>query len=132
MRKLPVMCMCLFAAFILSACQNSLISAEQRDANELVLYQMERFGEVKENTRAEVADKQMMEMFADAISRADKLQGVVDVVDPDFQLEFGGKTFYLWVGKDHGSVMDEADTHTLYALEEKDAEQLYSFLFSEK
>ncbi|WP_211654881.1 hypothetical protein [Planococcus alpniumensis] len=131
MKKLPVMLICLFVAFILSACQNGLISAEQQEADKLVLYQMERFGEVKENTRTEVTDAQTIELFAGAISRADKLQGIADVVDPDFELEFGGKTFYLWVAKDQGSVMDELDTHTLYTLKAKDAEALYRYLSSE-
>lgn len=131
MKKLPVVLMCLLVAAVLSACQNGLISTEQRNADELVLHQMERFGEVKENTRTEVTDTQAIELFADAISRADKLQGIADVIDPDFQLDFGGKTFYLWVSEDQGSVMDESDTHTLYTLKEKDAEALYSYLSSE-
>ncbi|ALS76383.1 hypothetical protein AUC31_14775 [Planococcus rifietoensis] len=70
-------------------------------------------------------------MFAEAISRAEKVSGVADVVDPDFKVEFGEKEFYLWVSADYGSVMDEADTHTLYTMEEKHAEQLYSFLSAE-
>ncbi|OED33150.1 hypothetical protein BHE17_12090 [Planococcus maritimus] len=131
MKKLPVVLMCLFATTVLSACQNGLIGAEQRDTDKLVLHQMERFGEVKENTRTEVTDTQAIELFADAISRADKLQGIADVIDPDFQLDFGGKTFYLWVSEDQGSVMDESDTHALYTLKEKDAEELYSYLSSE-
>ncbi|KYG59459.1 hypothetical protein [Planococcus maritimus] len=131
MKKLSVVLMCLFVAFVLSACQNSLIGAEQRNADKLILYQMERFGELRESTRTEVTDAQTIELFADAISRADKLQGVADVVDPDFQLDFGGKTFYLWVSADQVSVMDESDTHALYTLKEKDAEELYSYLSSE-
>ena len=131
MKKLPVVLMGLFAAVILSACQNGLISAEQRNADKLILHQMERFGELRESTRTEVTDAQTIELFADAISRADKLQGVANVVDPDFQLDFGGKTFYLWVSEDQGSVMDESDTHALYTLKAKDAEALYSYLSSE-
>lgn len=131
MKKLPLVMMFLLAAFTLSACQNGLISAEQRDADTLVLHQVERFGEVRESTRTEVTDAQTIELFADAISRADKLQGVADVIDPDFQVDFGGKTFYLWISEDQGSVMDESDTHALYTLKEKDAEALYSYLSSE-
>lgn len=84
-----------------------------------------------ENSRVEVTDEQTIELFAEAISRADKVSGVADVVDPDFKVEFGEKEFYLWVSADHGSVMDEADTHTLYTMEEKHAEQFYSFFSSE-
>ncbi|MGB6780339.1 MAG: hypothetical protein WBE33_16415 [Planococcus citreus] len=131
MRKLQVIVMFLFMIVILSACQNGLLNAEQQSVDKIVLHQMKSFGEVMENSRVEVTDEQTIELFAEAISRADKVSGVADVVDPDFKVEFGEKEFYLWVSADHGSVMDEADTHTLYTMEEKHAEQFYSFFSSE-
>lgn len=91
---------------------------------------MKSFGQVIDNSQLEVTDKQTIEGVAEAISRANKVSGVADVADPDFKVEFGEKEFYLWVSADHGSVMDVADSHTLYTLEEKDARQLYSFLSS--
>ena len=131
MRKLQVLSLLLVMLLTLTACQNGLLNAEQQSADRIVLYQMESFGQVKENTRYEVTDKQTIELFATAISRANKVSGVADVADPNFKVEFGEKEFYLWVSADHGSVMDEADTNTLYTLEQKDAEELYSFLSSE-
>jgi len=130
-RKLKIIGMLLVMLVVLSACQNGLLNAEQQSVDKIVLHQMKSFGEVKENSRVEVTDEQTIELFAEAISHADKVSGVADVVDPDFKVEFGEKEFYLWVSADHGSVMDEADTHTLYTMEEKHAEQLYSFLSSE-
>lgn len=131
MRKLQVLSLLLVMLFTLTACQNGLLNAEQQSADKIVLYKMESFGQVEENTRYEITDKQTIELFATAISRANKVSGIADVTDPNFKVEFGEKEFYLWVSADHGSVMDEADTHTLYTLEQKDAEQLYSFLSSE-
>lgn len=131
MRKLQVIVMLLVMGVILSACQNGLINAEQQSAEKIVLYQMQSFGQVMENSRLEVTDEQTIELFAEAISRADKVSGIADVADPNFKVEFGEKEFYLWVSANHGSAMDEADTHTLYTLEEQHAEQLYSFLSSE-
>lgn len=131
MRKLQVLSLLLIMLFTLTACQNGLLNAEQQSADKIVLYKMESFGRVKENTRYEITDKQTIELFATAISRANKVSGIADVTDPNFKVEFGEKEFYLWVSAGHGSVMDEADTHTLYTLEQKDAEQLYSFLSSE-
>ncbi len=131
MKELQVLSLLLVMLFTLTACQNSLLNAEQQSADKIVLYQMESFGQVKENTNYEITDKQTIKLFATAISRANKVSGVADVVDPNFKVVFGEKEFYLWVSADHGSVMDEADTHTLYTLEQKDAEELYSFLSSE-
>ncbi|MFP3355753.1 hypothetical protein R0K17_00215 [Planococcus sp. SIMBA_143] len=131
MRKLQVLSLLLIMLFTLTACQNGLLNAEQQATDKIVLYQMESFGQVKESTNYEITDKQTIKLFATAISRANKVSGIADVADPNFKVEFGEKEFYLWVSADHGSVMDEADTHTLYTLEQKDAEQLYSFLSSE-
>ncbi|RLJ90702.1 hypothetical protein [Planococcus citreus] len=131
MRKLQVLSLLLIMLFTLTACQNGLLNAEQQSVDKIVLYQMESFGQVKENTNYEITDKQTIKLFATAISRANKVSGIADVVDPNFKVEFGEKEFYMWVSANHGSVMDEADTHTLYTLEQKDAEQLYSFLSSE-
>lgn len=92
---------------------------------------MKSFGQVIDNSQLEVTDEQTIELFAEAIAHADKVSGVADVVDPDFKVEFGEKEVYLWVEEDHGSVMDEADTHTIYTMKERHAKQLYSFLSSE-
>ncbi|WP_434399851.1 hypothetical protein M1Q06_12695 [Planococcus sp. 11815] len=131
MRKLSVLSLLLIMLFTLTACQNGSLNAEQQAADKIVLYKMESFGQVMENSRLEVTDEQTIELFAEAISRADKVSGIADVADPNFKVEFGEKEFYLWVSANHGSAMDEADTHTLYTLEEQHAEQLYSFLSSE-
>ncbi len=131
MRKLKVIVMLLVMGVILSACQSGLLNAEQQSADKIVLHKMQSFGQVMENSQLEVTDEQTIELFAEAISRADKVSGIADVADPNFKVEFGEKEFYLWVGEDHGSVMDVADTDTLYNLEEQHAEQLYSFFSSE-
>ncbi|MDE0584628.1 hypothetical protein ON064_16505 [Planococcus sp. A6] len=131
MKELQVLSLLLIMLFTLTACQNGLLNAEQQAADKIVLYQMESFGQVKENTNYEITDKQTIKLFATAISRANKVSGVADVVDPNFKVEFGEKEFYLWMAEDHGSVMDVADDYTLYTLEQKDVEQLYSFLSSE-
>ena len=131
MRKLQVILMLFVLTGILSACQNDLLNSAQKEAEKIVLHQMESFGEVKENSRFEVTDEQTIELFATAISRADQVSGVADVADPDFKVEFGEKAFYLWIAEDYGSVMDSEDTYTLYTLEENDADQIYSFLSSE-
>lgn len=131
MRKLQVLSLLLVMLLTLTACQNGLLNEEQQSAEKIVLHQMKSFGQVKENSQLEVTDEQTIELFTEAISHAAKVEGVVDVVDPNFKVDFGDKEFYLWVSPDHGSIMDEADTHTLYTLEQKHAEQLYSFLSSE-
>ena len=130
MRKLTGVLMLMMIGLILSACQNGLLNSDQQAVSKIILHQMESFGQVKENSRIEVTDGQTIELFAEAVSQSDKVSGIADVADPNFKVEFGEKEFYLWLAKEHGSVMDTADTHTLYTMEGKHAEQLHSFLSS--
>ncbi|MBS4172824.1 hypothetical protein [Bacillus sp. FJAT-49736] len=66
-------------------------------------------------------DTAEIQLFANAIKRAKKIDGVVDVTTPDYllTLTFEDKTksnYCLWIGKDGGSIMKEKDTHTMYIL----------------
>ncbi|MFE8699708.1 hypothetical protein ACFYKX_03610 [Cytobacillus sp. FJAT-54145] len=65
----------------------------------------------------------VLRTFVDAINRAEKLAGIVDVATPHYQftLTFENKTsaqYFLWLGDDHGSLMHAEDTHYLYTLPE--------------
>ncbi|MBG9587209.1 hypothetical protein [Cytobacillus firmus] len=62
-----------------------------------------------------------LQVFVDAVRRAEKVNGVMDVTAPDFQitLTFKDKTisiYLLWLGDDGGAIMNENDTHTMYTL----------------
>jgi hypothetical protein len=62
-----------------------------------------------------------LQTFVDAIDKAEKLDGVFDMLAPDYQLTltFEDKStakYSLWLGTDGGSLMDEKDSHTLYKL----------------
>jgi hypothetical protein len=60
-----------------------------------------------------------LQSFVDAINKAKKVNGVVDVAVPDFLLTitFDDKTtskYFFWLHSDSGSIMNEKDTHTIY------------------
>jgi len=59
--------------------------------------------------------------LVEAIQRAKKVKGVVDVTAPDYLLilTFKDKTmskYSLWLGEESGAIMNEKDTHTIYTL----------------
>lgn len=62
-----------------------------------------------------------LQIFVDAIEKAEKLDGVFDMTAPDYLLTLtvDDKTiakYPLWIGTDGGSLMNEKDSHTLYKL----------------
>jgi hypothetical protein len=62
-----------------------------------------------------------LQTFVDAIEKAEKVDGVFDMIAPNYQLTltFEDKStakYSLWLGADGGSLMDEKESHTLYRL----------------
>lgn len=62
-----------------------------------------------------------LQTFVDAIEKAEKVDGVFDMLAPDYQLTYtfednSTAKYSLWLGADGGSLMDEKESHTLYKL----------------
>ena len=43
---------------------------------------------------------------------------------PQFKVEMGRKSYFLWISEESGAIMDVKDTHTLYELSNKSVEQM--------
>ncbi|MGG0717957.1 hypothetical protein ABE096_10270 [Robertmurraya massiliosenegalensis] len=74
-----------------------------------------------------------LQTFVDAIRRAEKINGIVDVMAPEYLLTFTfenetSSKYSLWLGMDGGSIMDEKDTHTLYTLPKGLINDLYKIV----
>lgn len=66
-------------------------------------------------------DSAELQILVDAILRAEKIPGIVDVTAPNFvfTLTFEDKTkerYSLWLHKDGGSLMNEKDSNHIYKL----------------
>ncbi|ANU10998.1 hypothetical protein BBH88_12120 [Planococcus antarcticus DSM 14505] len=129
MRKLvSFLSLCLLSA-IMMGCQNELLAQQEKDVDSpVLLYRMVSFGEIEEDSFFTVSDEYTIQLFKEAISSAKKVSGMADVVDPQFQVEFGEKVYYLWIDQDRSSVMDSEDSNTLYMIKDNNADQIYDFL----
>lgn len=115
MKKYLIKSICLFALLAsLSGC-----SKEIKEVNEVNVYGMESFSEVKEDSLVTYTDKKAIKQFKKAFSGAKKQPGVVDMADPQYKVELGEKSFFLWLSQDHGTIMDLEDTNTIYTLTNK-------------
>lgn len=107
----------------LSGCSKGIIGVK-----EVNVYEMESFSEVIEGSLVTFTDKKETQQFKKAISSAKKQPGIVDMADPQYKVGLGGKSFFLWLSEEHGTIMDVKDTHYIYSLTDKSVEKLYDML----
>lgn len=112
MKKYLIISIFLFA-FIpsLSGCSKGI-----KEVEGVNVYEMESFSEVREDSLVTFTDEKAIKQFKKAFSSAKKQPGVVDMADPQYKVELGGKSFFLWLSQDHGTIMDVEDTNTIYSL----------------
>ncbi|WP_438317031.1 hypothetical protein [Sporosarcina sp. FA9] len=103
-------------AFIasLSGCSKGM-----KEVKEVNVYEMESFSEVKEDSLVTFTKKKEIKQFKKAVNSAKKQPGIVDMADPQYKVELGGRSIFLWLSQDHGTIMDIEDTNTIYTLTNK-------------
>lgn len=115
MKKYLIISIFIFALIAsLSGCSKGI-----KEVKEVNIYEMENFSEVKEDSLVTFTDKKAIKQFKKAFSSAKKQPGVVDMADPQYKVELGEKSFFLWLSQDHGTIMDVEDTNTIYTLTNK-------------
>lgn len=104
---------------LLFGCQQ--INEEKADNTDSVesisIYKMIGFSEIIEESLNVITDSEEINSIEEIIKGAEKVAGIVDVFDPHYQVEIGGKTYYLWIhNKEAATIMDEEDTRTVYKI----------------
>ena len=118
---------------VLIGCQ-SKDSNEYSDANisKVSISKSSGFGKVNSDDFFIVyEDKETLDIFDNAISNAAKREGIVDIAEPEFDLQViytdGNKQIYhLWVGEkgQKSTLMNVNDTNTVYSISEEITNQL--------
>ena len=118
---------------LLSFMSVALIGCQSKDSNEysdeniskVSVSKSSGFGKVNSDFFAVYEDKETLDTFDNAISNAAKRDGIVDIAEPEFDLEViytdGNKHgYHLWVGEkgQKSTLMDVNDTHTIYLISE--------------
>ncbi|MGP7817408.1 hypothetical protein [Niallia sp. 01092] len=78
-------------------------------------------------------DKVELQTFVNAINKAKKVSGIVNVAAPDYLLTIAFEdneifTYSLWLNSDSGSIMNDKDTNTLYTLPNNLIEDLNKYV----
>lgn len=75
-------------------------------------------------------EKEVIRNIDEAVKRAEKQPGIVNMADPYLKMELGEKMYLLWLTETSGTVMDTDDTYTIYSLSKKSTTQLNELLQS--
>ena len=69
-----------------------------------------------------------IETFTEAVSNSKREPGIVNMTNPQYQFSLGEESYYLWINKESGTIMNTKDTHTIYTLPSNSVEKVYEFV----
>ncbi|MBB4824836.1 hypothetical protein HNO89_002062 [Sporosarcina luteola] len=77
-----------------------------------------------------IPDEDVPEQLKQAVERSVRLPGIMNMTDPNYKFKLDGETYFLWTSEESGAIMNILDTHTVYTIQQKDAEEVYRLLTS--
>lgn len=109
--------LCLIVLSLVIGCSSDTV-------DHVYLYEMESFSETKMGSLKVINESKDIDIFLAAISGSIKNAGISDMIDPHYKVELGEETYFLWIYKDSGTVMNLNDTHTTYSLTKKSVKEV--------
>ena len=85
---------------------------------------MESFSDIKKDSFTSFTDSKVVDDFVKAFNNAEKMPGKVDMADPEYKVEFGEESYFLWISEESGTIMNLKDTHTIYTLSKSSAKTI--------
>lgn len=106
--------------------QNNSELISDREIKQISISKSSGFGKVNLDFFAVFEDEETLEIFRTVLSRAVRQEGIVDMVEPEFDLEVVYKNgdkegFHLWIGQkgEKSTLMNVDSTHTIYTVSEE-------------
>ncbi|TYR72541.1 hypothetical protein FZC79_22450 [Rossellomorea vietnamensis] len=82
----------------------------------------------KGSGRLVIEEPDTIEMITEAINKAEKQPGIVNMADPQFKIVHGKETYFLWISEKSETIMNAEDTHTIYSLNDYSIQQVNALL----
>lgn len=109
----------LFLMLIMGGCNsmnNTVEVAKMEGFSKVIVYPSINFSKTEEK------------VFINAFDKAEKVPGIANIVDPDFQVIIGTENYYLWINEDSGTIMNIKDKQTVYSLSKSSAKKIFDLL----
>jgi len=122
-------------ATILSACNSEVSDNPSTHVNEE--HKATSNSESKKSTVIHITHDSHIVLLEELFHNAIQLEGIVNMADPQYQIQLREKQYNVWFNEDHTAVFTYAeDTHTLYKISNaaklKEIIHEYSFSMNEK
>ncbi|MCG3089717.1 hypothetical protein [Sporosarcina cyprini] len=75
-----------------------------------------------------ITEADVPKQLKQAVERAERLPGIADMVNPDYQFELDGDTYFLWISEESGAIQNTLDTHIVYTLQPEDAIEVHRLM----
>jgi hypothetical protein len=92
------------------------------------IYKMKSFSVMEEDSLLTFSESKIINDFMTAFKSAKKVPGIVDMADPEFKVELGDKSYFLWISQESGTIMNVNDTNTIYTLSKSSVKTIYELL----
>lgn len=122
----------LLIPLILIGCQSTVDDETPNDEiSKVSLSNSNTIGQINTDFFTVYEDEEVLETFQNIFTSAVKQEGIVDIAEPEFDLEViykeGNKQeYHLWLGEkdEQSTLMQVEDTHTIYTISEEATNQL--------
>lgn len=134
MRRLSLFLIAISMFILILGCQSEKsISLNGKEATKVNLSEFKEFGTVNKNVLIEFTNDKDIEVFVNAIKDAEKINGILDVANADYDIHIvfkdnSTKDYHLWVSKDSGMIMDIENTNIGYSLTKKSANMIHELV----
>jgi len=91
-------------------------------------YEMDSFTQQHHHHPITILDEKTIRNIKYVFEHASKISGIVNMSEPSYKVQIGNDSYYLWIGKENGSIMKIEDTNTIYSLSEEFISYLNSIL----
>jgi hypothetical protein len=109
--------------FVVTGCANE-------KTNQIKIYKMKSFQEKEQNSLKVITNTAEISVFSRAFKHATKNPGIADMADPNYKVELGKETYFLWIADEAGTIENVNNTNTTYSLSKKSAEEVYQLMMS--
>lgn len=89
---------------------------------------MESFSDIKKDSLTSFTDSKVVNNFVKAFNNAKKNPGKVDMANPEYKVEIGSETYFLWISEEHGTIMNVKNTNTIHNLSKGSAKTINELL----
>lgn len=122
----------LLIPLILIGCQSTVDDETPNDEiSKVSLSNSNTIGQINTDFFTVYEDEEVLETFQNIFTSAVKQEGIVDIAEPEFDLEViykeGNKQeYHLWLGEkdEQSTLMQVEDTHAIYTISEEATNQL--------